>query len=965
MKTPKSKNKDLKAARKNLPKGSNVVIADARSDITIPFYSNTMQPTDDTLIQRGGGKGLKIYDEIERDTHAWAVLQKRKKVLIAREWTVEPGGEDQIDLDAAEFIEAQLKTLPYDRICEDMLDATLKGFSVSEIVWKRDGNYIVPDKIVSHDQRRFVFDLEWKLRLLTLGNMNDGLQLPERKFITHRHGVKGNNPYGLGLGTRLFWPVLFKREGVAFWMTFLEKFAGPTVIGKTPFGLDDGQQNMLLEILASVIQNSAVTVPMGTEVELLEATRAGNAGYEDWCSYWDKQISIATLGETLTTDIGDVGSKAASQTHADILQLLVDADGDLLSDTQSETLFKWMTEYNFPGAKVPKVWRVRPSNEKEQAEVREKKAKASTDENEAITAIVAISSKFENDDDARNYIQAFSPRDLDEDVLTALVANRNQFAQQQAEPSNPKKKDPRYDVKSNIITPEFAEPEEPIEILASQLDDITSPIITRAIDDIRASIEKAGDLEQARVLVLEAFASWDETELANMFEQAFQASALTGRDAVVEEMDEGGEDFADVDVFNQPFKEQVEFFNQKEPRPSKEWTDVFRGDHDRAFVVAGAKNRELVKDFQTVIGKAINDGTTLETFRKDFDDIVARHGWSYKGERGWRSKVIFETNIRTSYMAGRLQQMRDPAVIKARPYWQYKHGATRLPKIPRRQHRDWDGIVLKHDDPWWQIHFPPNGWMCSCGVRTLSLRDLKRLGKSGPDTSPATLQEPYLDKTTGKMIEKPQGIDFGWDYAPGDFWQRGLVPSAIEGQKANLAFQIDDVVPIADLVANGKAFKQKKLATGKDAEFYVGKFLNVFGAKLGQSVLFKDKAGGNVLVSDELFRDGRGNLKSLKRGREVHAAQLAEAIRDPDEIWIGVVDRAIPSAQGGGTEKVIDRRYIKADPKTGLLAIFELFQDVWTGKTAFQPLKKDSVKTDVNQINKRRGGKLVYKRPIK
>ena len=138
-----------------------------------------------------------------------------------------PGGEDQIDLDAAEFVEAQFKALPFDRICEDLLDATLKGISVSEIVWARDDNRIVPQRIVSHDQRRFVFDLEWKPRLLTLTNMMDGEELPPRKFISHRHGVKGNNPYGLGLGTRLFWPVLFKREGVAFWMKFLDKFAGP------------------------------------------------------------------------------------------------------------------------------------------------------------------------------------------------------------------------------------------------------------------------------------------------------------------------------------------------------------------------------------------------------------------------------------------------------------------------------------------------------------------------------------------------------------------------------------------------------------------------------------------------------------------------------------------------------------------------------------------------------------------
>ena len=402
-----------------------------------------LQPVDDTLIKRGGGKGLAIYDEIERDTHAWAVLQKRKKILVAREWQVEAGGEEKQDLRAADFIEEQLNNQPFDRICEDLLDATLKGFAISEIVWMRDGNRIIPDQIISHDQRRFVFDLEWRPRLLTLGNMNDGEELPDRKFIVHRHGVKGNNPYGLGLGTRLFWPVLFKREGVAFWLTFLEKFAAPTVVGKTPYGLSDEEQLKLVDKLAGLVQNSAIAVPIDTDLGFLEATRGGTVSYGDWCKYWDGQISIGTLGETLTTDIGDKGSRAASQTHEEILQLLVDADGDLLSDTLRGSLIQWLIDYNFPGAKVPKVWRIRASNEKEIAQVREIKAKAAKTDNDALMQVVRISSKFARDEDARDYILAMAPRELDEELITKLVANRHELKKEAVKPTGsikPKKK---------------------------------------------------------------------------------------------------------------------------------------------------------------------------------------------------------------------------------------------------------------------------------------------------------------------------------------------------------------------------------------------------------------------------------------------------------------------------------------------------------------------------------------------
>ncbi|MBP1862157.1 phage portal protein family protein [Rhizobium herbae] len=416
-------------ARKNLPADAKVLIANATNDITIPFYSGLLQHADDTLIQRGGGKGLKIYDEIVRDTHAYAMLEKRKKHLIAREWEVKEASELPLDIQAAEFVREVFNVLPFDRITEELVGgATLKGFAVSEVIWQRKGNRIVPAEIVAHDQRRFCFDVDWRPRLLTWTNMTHGVELPDRKFIVHRFGVIGNNPYGLGLGTRLFWAVLFKREGIAFWLHFLDKFAGPTIIAETPYGMLSDEQAKLLNMLASIRTSAAATVPVGTEVKFLEAARSGSVSYQDWLAYWDKQISICVNGETLTTDIGNVGSKAASQTHADMLDLLVDSDADLSSDTLREQLITWLVEYNFPGAAVPSVWRVRPSNEQKKAETRKAKAEAATAENSALVEIITTAGQIDDDDDAREYITSFGLTEaLSDKAIDRLVEARFAF----------------------------------------------------------------------------------------------------------------------------------------------------------------------------------------------------------------------------------------------------------------------------------------------------------------------------------------------------------------------------------------------------------------------------------------------------------------------------------------------------------------------------------------------------------
>lgn len=425
-------------ARKKLPAQARTLIASVANDITIPNFSGAMQHADDTLIAQGGGKGLALYDEIERDPHAGAMLDKRKNALISRDWEVESGGDRPIDKEAAELVEEFITALPFDRICKDLLDGTLKGFAVGEPVWERDGNRIRPVRIKNHDQRRFVFDRDWRLRLLTWSNLTLGEELPERKFIVHRVNVKGNNPYGLGLGGSLFWPVLFKREGITFWLHFMEKFAAPTVVGKTPYGMLSEEQTRLLNTLSSVRSSSAVTVPIGTDVAFLEAARGGSVSYREFCDYWDKQISIRVTGETLTSSVSaDGGSRALGDVHQEQLDVIADSDGDLLTDTLRDTLCQWIVDYNLPGAAVPSIRRIRPKNEKAAAETRKAKADAAKVTDEAISAIVKQAAKFEDDQIAREYIVSFDVTDgLSDKTIDALVAARQDFVTAAPDPDN-------------------------------------------------------------------------------------------------------------------------------------------------------------------------------------------------------------------------------------------------------------------------------------------------------------------------------------------------------------------------------------------------------------------------------------------------------------------------------------------------------------------------------------------------
>ncbi|UEQ03224.1 phage head morphogenesis protein [Halomonas profundus] len=222
--------------------------------------------------------------------------------------------------------------------------------------------------------------------------------------------------------------------------------------------------------------------------------------------------------------------------------------------------------------------------------------------------------------------------------------------------------------------------------------------------------------------------------------------------------------------FNRPFPEQVTFFRNKLNLPTTRSGQITRDQNDAAFVVAGATKADLLADLRGAVDDAISNGQSLGEFRSQFNEIVSKRGWTgWTGEdsragRAWRTRLIYKTNLDTSYAAGRWAQMTDPDVVRLRPYWRYVHNTV---ENPRQQHKRWHNLVLRHDHPWWQTHYAPNGWGCNCGVETLNERGLKRLGKDGPDAAPNDGTYEHVDNTTGEVVTVPTGIQPGWDYAPG------------------------------------------------------------------------------------------------------------------------------------------------------------------------------------------------------
>ena len=323
---------------------------------TVHNWTGNLLGLDDPLLAQHGGD-VRVYRELLRDDQVAATLEQRFKAVISREWDVEPASESRRDKQAAIALREQIAELEWDRINEQMLYANHYGYSVGEVMWGRDGNFVTFEDILVRPHERFRRGFDGHLYLLTQKHPQ-GLRMPERKFWWATTGAEhSEQPYGRGLAYQLYWPVFFKRNGMKFWAIFLEKFSQPTVSAAMPRAMldDPEQRKKALEFLDAIMVDSAVLRPEDIPIEMLEATRSGTADYDSLKDAMNEAIAKMVLGQTMTTEDGS--SLAQAKVHMSVRDDLIKADADLISASFNRGPVRWWTEWNFPTANPPRLWR--------------------------------------------------------------------------------------------------------------------------------------------------------------------------------------------------------------------------------------------------------------------------------------------------------------------------------------------------------------------------------------------------------------------------------------------------------------------------------------------------------------------------------------------------------------------------------------------------------------------------------
>jgi phage gp29-like protein len=165
----------------------------------------------------------------------------------------------------------------------------------------------------------------------------------------HVYGGKSGHPTRSALHRITAWWWMFKNYAVKDWLIFAEVYGMPLRLGKYPAGASKEDKDALIEAISSLGTDAAGIISDATQIEFIETAKGKSSGdlYKYLAEFGNKEISIAWVGQTLTADVGSVGSKAAAQVHNDVRMDLIRADARAIAATVRHQLFRPIVGFNF------------------------------------------------------------------------------------------------------------------------------------------------------------------------------------------------------------------------------------------------------------------------------------------------------------------------------------------------------------------------------------------------------------------------------------------------------------------------------------------------------------------------------------------------------------------------------------------------------------------------------------------
>lgn len=309
-------------------------------------------PNPDEVL-RDTGEALEVYRRMKIDPRIKSLLGILKTAVL--NYPIRLDGWKAAEKTITFFEENEILKKLYLE-AKELLSAVEYGYAVSEVVWREEDGWYIPESLMSRKPERFAFRPDGNLLLKQDGNLVP-LDDPY-KFLVYSFDPEAENRYGTSILRACYWPWKFKQAGFEFWLMATEKFAVPSILAL--FESSEGEEKLreraeyLAGLLSKVQSGSGAALGNVKEAKVLELS-GDLSGFKTLIELCDTQIAYAVTGQSLAVQEAQNGTRAQASVHEDMFWEFVKG---ICRELQPilQKLVDWIVALNFgPDEPTPLV----------------------------------------------------------------------------------------------------------------------------------------------------------------------------------------------------------------------------------------------------------------------------------------------------------------------------------------------------------------------------------------------------------------------------------------------------------------------------------------------------------------------------------------------------------------------------------------------------------------------------------
>lgn len=318
--------------------------------LTPERLGNLLREADEGFLQ----DQAELFQEIEeRDGKLFQLMQDRKMAVVGVNWAVEPANSSAQAVKIADAFREVWAQLSRVDLMLDLLDAVGQGVSLVGMAWQRDGGVWWPARMEQIEAKFLIYRYELG-RFVVRTLEQPGGWLPEYgQVIEHRYKARSGSPTRAGLMRTNVWWYLFKHYAVKDWVVYGELYGQPYRLGKYDPSTGKDERDALEAAVVGLGSDAAGVISKDTEIEIIEvAQRGGPEVYAQLVELASREMTLAVLGQTLTSGEGAHGTQALGKVHQRTRFDLLQADIQALENTLRRDLVLPFVAFNFGADKL-------------------------------------------------------------------------------------------------------------------------------------------------------------------------------------------------------------------------------------------------------------------------------------------------------------------------------------------------------------------------------------------------------------------------------------------------------------------------------------------------------------------------------------------------------------------------------------------------------------------------------------